>query len=224
MRCLACSIVLGILVLLALPVDSSAAENAGAENLAAEKTTAGKPNIILITLDSARTDRMGFLGARSRLTPNLDAIAHQGIVFAQAYAQAPLTVESHATMLTGLYPQVHRAGELGTPLEQRLPYLPYLLHLNGYRTAAFVGSILLDPASGPFQRYDRGFDVYDAAFHQPQRGETRYQSSGARRADQVVARATKWLATNQQGPFFLWVNLHDPSVPDGTYDHAVGLD
>jgi arylsulfatase A-like enzyme len=163
---------------------------------------------------------MGFLGARNGLTPNLDGIARQGIVFAQAYAQAPLTIASHATILTGTYPQTLRASEFGAPLEQRLPYLPYLLHLSGYRTAAFVGSILLDPSNGPFQRYDRGFDMYDAPFHQPQRGEGRYQSV-ERHADQVIARATKWLASNQQRPFFLWVHLHDPSAPDGTYDRAV---
>ena len=79
---------------------------------------------------------------------------------------------------------------------------------------------MLDPSNGPFQRYNRGFDVYDADFHQPQRGESRYQSV-ARHGDQVVERATKWLATNQQRPFFLWVHLHDPSVPDATYDRAV---
>jgi tetratricopeptide (TPR) repeat protein len=129
-------------------------------------------------------------------------------------------VDSHATIFTGAYPQIHRAGEFGAPLAQTLPYLPSLLHLSGYRTAAFVGSILLDPANGPFQRYDRGFDSYDAAFHQSQRGQSRYQSV-ARHADDVVARATKWLAGNQQQPFFLWVNLHDPSAPDGTYDRAV---
>ena len=206
---------LGILILLALAVDSWAAQTT-----TSAKTAANQPNIILITLDSTRADRMGFLGSRSALTPTLDGIAHQGIVFSQAYAQAPLTVASHATILTGTYPQIHRAGEFGTPLEQRLPYLPYLLHLSGYRTAAFVGSILLDPASGPFQKYDRGFDVYDASYHPPQRGENRYRSV-ARHADDVVARATKWLAGNQQRPFFLWVNLHDPSAPDGTYDRAV---
>jgi arylsulfatase A-like enzyme/Tfp pilus assembly protein PilF len=200
---------LGILILAGFPVDSRAAGPA-----------THKPNIVLITLDSTRADRMGFLGAHGGFTPNLDTIARQGIVFAQAYAQAPLTVESHATILTGLYPQVHRGSEFGIPLEQRLPYLPYLLHLSGYRTAAFVGSILLDPANGPFQRYDRGFDVYDAAFHQAQPGENRYQSV-ARRADQVIARATKWLATNKQRPFFLWVHLPDASAPDTTYDRAV---
>ena len=201
--------VLGILVLAAFPVDSRAAGPA-----------ARKPNIVLITLDSIRADRMGFLGAHSGLTPNFDAIARQGIIFSQAYAQAPLTVESHATILTGVYPQIHRASEFAVPLPTSLPYLPDLLHASGYSTAAFVGSILLDPANGPFQKYDRGFDVYDAAFHQPQRGESR-DKSVERRADQVVARASKWLASSTQRPFFLWVHLPDASTPDTTYDRAV---
>jgi arylsulfatase A-like enzyme len=201
--------VLGILILVAFPVDSRAAGPA-----------THKPNIILITLDSIRADRMGFLGAHTGLTPSLDAIARQGIVFTQAYAEAPLTVASHATILTGTYPQIHGASEFGAPLTITLPYLPDLLHASGYRTAAFVASILLDPANGPFQKYNRGFDVYDAAFHQPQRGESRYQSV-ARHGDQVVARATKWLETNQQRPFFLWVELHGPGASDDAYDRAV---
>lgn len=196
----------GILTLVIFPVDSLAA---------------AKPNIILITLDSTRADRMGFLGARSGLTPSLDGIAHQGVVFAQAYAQAPDTVVSTATILAGSYPQTHRASEFGVPLAATLPYLPDLLHSSGYRTAAFVGSILLDPRSGPFQGYDRGFDVYDAAFHQSQRGESRFQSV-ERHGDQVVARATNWLTGNKQRPFFLWVHLQDPHAPYATsYDRGV---
>ncbi len=197
---------LGILTLVVLPVDSPAA---------------AKPNIVLITLDSTRADRMGFMGAHSGLTPNLDGIAHQGLVFAQAYAQAPGTVASDATVLTGAYPQTHRASEFAVPLATTLPYLPDLLHSNGYRTAAFVGSILLDPRNGPFQGYDRGFDVYDAGFHQPQRGENRFQSV-ARHGDQVIARAMNWLAANKQRPFFLWVHLQDAHAPYPTsYDRAV---
>jgi choline-sulfatase len=197
---------LGILTLVVFPVDSPAA---------------AKPNIVLITLDSTRADRMGFLGARSGLTPNLDGIAHQGMVFAQAYAQAPVTVASDATILTGTYPQTHRASEFAVPLTTTLPYLPELLHSGGYRTAAFVGSIFLDSRNGPFQGYDRGFDVYDAGFHQPQRGESRFQSV-ERHGDQVVAHATNWLAANKQRPFFLWVHLQDAHAPYSTsYDRAV---
>ena len=196
---------LGILTLVVFPVDCPAA---------------AKPNIVLITLDSTRADRMGFLGARSGLTPNLDGIAHQGMVFAQAYAQAPATVASSATILTGTYPQTHQASEFAVPLATALPYLPDLLHSSGYRTAAFVGSILLDPRNGPFQGYDRGFDAYDAGFHLSQRGESRFQSV-ERHGDQVVARATNWLAANKQRPFFLWVHLQDAHAPFTSYDRAV---
>jgi len=182
---------------------------------------AAKPNIVLITLDSTRADRMGFLGARDALTPSLDGLAHHGIVFTQAYAQDPLTVVSNATILTGTYPQTHQASEFGVPLAAALPYLPDLLHAAGYRSAAFVGSILLDPRNGPFQSYDRGFDVYDAGFHQPQRSESRFQSV-ERHGDQVIARATKWLAANKQWPFFLWVQLQDPGGTYATsYDRAI---
>ena len=65
------------------------------------------PNIILTTLDTTRADRMGFLGSKRGLTPNLDALAQQSAVFTHAYAQAPLTSVSHATILTGTYPQYH---------------------------------------------------------------------------------------------------------------------
>ena len=197
---------LGILILAAFAVDASAAD---------------KPNIILITLDATRVDRMGFLGSRNGLTPNMDRIARQSIIFAQAYSQAPLTVASSATILTGTYPQTNRAGELGVLLPETVPYLPDVLHAHGYRTAAFVGSILLDPRNGPFQGYDRGFDVYDAAFHQPQPGESRHQTV-ERRGDEVAGRAIKWLAAKGTQPIFLWVHLSDPSgIVGGSYDRAI---
>jgi arylsulfatase A-like enzyme/Tfp pilus assembly protein PilF len=186
-----------------------------------ESLAATKPNIILITLDSTRVDRMGFLGAHGGLTPALDGIAHQGIIFSQAYAQAPTTVVSSATILTATYPQTTQASELGGVLSTTLPYLPDLLHSNGYRTAAFVGSILLDPRNGPYQGYDRGFDVYNAGFHLTRRGESRFQSV-ERHGDEIVARATKWLESNKQRPFFLWIHLHDPSELSGSsYDRAI---
>ena len=84
-------------------------------------SAANKPNIILVTLDSVRADRMGFLGAKSR-TPNLAALAKQSVIFERAYAQAPLTVVSHATILSGTYPQLHRATELGSSLAAGVPY------------------------------------------------------------------------------------------------------
>ena len=77
---------------------------------------ATKPNIVLITLESTRADRMGFLGSKTKITPNLDGLARQSMVFEQAYSQAPLTVVSHATILSGTYPQTHRVSEFGARL------------------------------------------------------------------------------------------------------------
>src|SRR4029077_6301646 len=165
-----------------------------------------KQNIVLITLDSTRTDRMGFLGSKARLTPNLDNLARQSMVFEQAYSQAPLTVESHATVLSGTYPQPPRASEFGNRLVPTLPFVPDSLRARGYRTAAFVGSIALDPKNGFAPGFDRGFVTYDAGFRQPERGQSRFVSV-ARPGAQVTARATDWLARNLQGPFFLWMHL-----------------
>jgi arylsulfatase A-like enzyme len=191
--------------------------------ISAVSSAATKPNVILVTLDSTRADRVGFLGSRKGLTPSLDSLARQAMVFEHAYSQAPLTVESTATILTGVYPQTHRASALSVPLAATIPYLPDLLHGGGYRTAAFVGSILLDPRNGPFQGYARGFDSYDAAFHLPRRGEDRYQSV-ERQGSQVVARAAKWLESRPQGPFFLWVHLQDPHAPYASYDRAIAAE
>ena len=75
-------------------------------------------SVILVTLDTTRADRMGFLGSRQGLTPNLDEFARQGVVFSRAYAHVPLTTPSHATILTGTYPQFNHLGNLGTRSEE----------------------------------------------------------------------------------------------------------
>src|SRR4051812_13498183 len=84
------------------------------------------PNVILITLDTVRADRMGFLSATSRLTPNLDVLARQSVVFSRAYSQVPLTTASHAAILTGTYPQFNQVNDFGVPLADDLPYAPDL--------------------------------------------------------------------------------------------------
>src|SRR5882724_8716213 len=137
-------------------------------------SAAPRPNIILITLDTTRADRMGFLGSDRGLTPNLDALARGASVFSRAYAQVPLTTPSHATILTGTYPQFNHVNYLGDTLGKGLPFLPEIFHKNGYKTAAFVGALVLDPtklAPG----FDRGFDHYDAGFHRRRPGEDNYQ-------------------------------------------------
>ena len=181
---------------------------------------ATKPDIILITLDSTRADRMGFLGGHAK-TPALDALAKDSLVFERAYAQAPLTVVSHATLLTGTYPQTHQVTEFGAPLAASLPFLPDLLHAQGYRAAAFVGSIALDPKNGLAPGFERGFALYDAGFHPPQLGGSTAPAT-VRRADQVIARATAWLSKPGQMPIFLWVHLIDPETTSASsYDSAI---
>jgi arylsulfatase A-like enzyme/Tfp pilus assembly protein PilF len=170
------------------------------------------PNIVLITVDTARADQMGFLGSKDGLTPNLDGLARQSMVFAHTYAQVPLTTPSHASILTGTYPQFNHLNDLGAPLAADVPYLPDILRQRGYRTAAIVGSEVLDPKSVAVPGFDRGFETYDADFHSRQPGEDRYHSV-ERRADVVIEHAIAWIKARPAGPFFLWVHLYDPHDP-----------
>jgi arylsulfatase A-like enzyme/Tfp pilus assembly protein PilF len=176
------------------------------------KPGAGFPNVILITLDTTRADRMGFLGSQRGLTPNLDALAKDGVVFTRAFSHVPLTPPSHATILTGTYPQYNHVDDFGSRLGKDVSYLPDILHPHGYRTAAFVSSVILDPIVGSAPGFERGFDVYDAGFHHRRPGEDRYKSI-ERRADEVVSRAEDWLQNRRPGPFFLWLHFYDAHDP-----------
>jgi arylsulfatase A-like enzyme/Flp pilus assembly protein TadD len=170
------------------------------------------PNTILITLDTTRADRMGFLGSKRGLTPNLDALAKDSAVFTHAYSQAPLTPTSHATILTGTYPQYHQVLTFPIPLDKGLPYLPDILKSHGYYTGAIVSSLAVDPKWG-VPGFERGFDTYDAGFSwEKYTPKTRYQTT-ERRAGETVAHAVAWLDKRPPGPFFLWVHLFDPHDP-----------
>jgi arylsulfatase A-like enzyme len=179
---------------------------------ALEVFAASSPNVVLITIDSARTDRMGFLGGKAGLTPNLDRLANESMVFDHAYAQAPGTVLSHASLLTGTYPQATGMSEIGGTLSATVPYLPYVLKNRGYRTAAFVGSIELDPHNGLAQGFDRGFSSYDAGFLPVIPGDKRAPVI-LRRGDEVAKQAATWITKNSQAPFFVWVHISDPGAP-----------
>jgi len=174
--------------------------------------TAASPNIIVITLDTTRADRMGFLGSKRGLTPHLDALARQSAVFTHAYSQAPLTPVSHATIFTGTYPQFHQVLDFPMPLVKELPFAPDILRAHGYHTAAFIGSLALDPAGGA-PGFDRGFDTYFADFHSREFREKDRYKTVERRGAEVVAHALAWLKEHPQGPFFLWVHLYDPHDP-----------
>ncbi len=171
-----------------------------------------RPNVILVTVDTTRADRMGFLGSKRGLTPNLDMLARDSGVFTRAYSQAPLTPASHASILTGTFPQYHQVLTFLLPLSKDLPYLPEILKQRGYSTAAFVGSLALDPAWG-VPGFERGFDTYGAGYKwEGYTPETRYETT-EHRAAVVVKDALDWVSKHQEGPFFLWVHVYDPHAP-----------
>ena len=173
---------------------------------------AAKPNIILVTISSNRA---------STATPAVATLSRSSLTFDQAFAQSPETVASTATILTGTYPQTHQAGERDSPLAPSLPYVPDILRLRGYRSAAFVGTIGFDPKNGSAPGFGRGFFTYDASFHLAASGESRFAST-ERPAPEVVTRATNWISKNSQSPFFLWVQLNDASTATGTsYSAAI---
>jgi arylsulfatase A-like enzyme len=173
---------------------------------------AAPPDVVLVTLDTVRADRMGFLGSKRGLTPALDAFAREAVVFEQAFAQAPITTVSHATILSGTYPPTHGVQDFGIALPAALPWLPAALSAKGYETGAFVGSIVLDPKGPIAPGFDRGFSVYDAGFERRRDGADPYKTK-ERRGPEVVARALAWLAERRSGPVFLWVHLYDAHDP-----------
>jgi len=200
--------ILNLFFLALLPSFTAAADNPPSK-------PADKPNVILITLDTVRADRMGFLGSKRGLTPHLDALASQGVVFEHAYSQAPITPVSHATILSGTYPQYHGIRNFGDRLPQGVPFLPEVLHAQGYHTGAFVGSIILDPKNGFASGFERGFDVYNAGFHRQKTGERR-EASMQRRGEVTLGLVLEWLGQRKGSPFFLWFHLwdaHDPYNP-----------
>src|SRR5215470_8676235 len=166
--------------------------------LSAGSFGASKPNIVLITLSSVRADRVGFLDPKHP-TPGLDALAKQSILFERAYAQAPLTIVSDATILSGTYPQTHGVTELGVPLAAGVPWLSDVLHAKGYKAAAFVGSASLDPSKGFAPGFDSGFDLYDS-------------TSGVAQ----IPHAVSWFSTKGTTPLFAWINIAAASSFDST--------
>src|SRR3989442_12911305 len=161
---------------------------------------AERPNVVLVTLDTTRADRMGFLGSTRGLTPALDALARQGTVFEKAFAQAPITTVAHATILSGTYPQFHRVNDFGVPLPASVPWLPDLLRSQGYRTAAFVGALILDPRAWLPPRFVRGFETYDAGFKIKRGKEDRYATMEPR-AGEVGYPPLAWPCLRPPGPF-----------------------
>ena len=175
---------------------------------------ASKPtarNLLLITIDTLRADHVGAYGWTRARTPTLDAIAANGALFERAFAAAPITLPSHATLLTGRYPPGHGARDNGLHVSATVPTLATELHAKGFATAAFVAAFPLDHQFG----LNRGFDVYGDTLPRGPDG----RPANERPASAVVNDAISWLRqlaiSNQQSAFFLWVHLFEPHAPYG---------
>lgn len=166
-------------------------------------------NVILITLDTTRADRLGTYGYSKGLTEILDQYAEQGVVFERAYAPVPLTLPSHTTMLTGLYPPEHglRVNGSGT-LGRDAPLLPDILKRRGYDTGAFLAAFVLHSKFG----LNRGFDVYDDDLSDS-KPDGEHSFERRRLGIKVVDSALNWLEQRAAKPFFCWIHLYDAHAP-----------
>ncbi|MCU0304183.1 MAG: tetratricopeptide repeat protein [Thermoanaerobaculales bacterium] len=166
------------------------------------------PNLLLVTLDTTRADAVGAWGASDASTPVLDRLASLGVRFTTALAPAPLTLPSHATLLTGLDPPEHGIrSNGGERLDRRVPTIAAALADAGWATAAVVGSRVLDRRFG----LDHGFASYDDRMPAERIGEHGYAERDARA---VTDAALVWLADQPRGtPFLLWVHYYDPHAP-----------
>ncbi len=168
-----------------------------------------RPNILIITVDTLRADRVGCYGYAGGLTPNVDALAKDGVVFERGVAQVPLTWPSHAAIFTGTYPFHNGVQDFtGQPLSDRFRTLAESLKDHGYATGAVVSSFVLDRSWG----LARGFESYDDAFA----GQEFLQKNLGlveRRAEESVNHAVGWLEAHPNQPFFFWLHLYDPHSP-----------
>jgi arylsulfatase A-like enzyme/Tfp pilus assembly protein PilF len=160
-------------------------------------------NVLLITLDTVRADALGCYGGQAE-TPNLDRLAGDGVRFNFAHAHAVLTLPSHASILSGLYPFQHGIRDnSGFRVRPGTPTLATLLKARGFETGAFIGGYPLDSQFG----LDRGFDLYDDRLDDV--GQTSQFVLAERQADAVVRSTMTWLG-GRRSPWFAWVHLFDP--------------
>ena len=171
------------------------------------KSKPATTNLLVITIDTMRADRLGCYGDRLAKTPALDALAAGGILFENCYSPVPLTLPAHCSIFTGRWPIAHGvrdnvqyklAGEELTLAEK--------LKSAGYDTAALVAAYVLNRKFG----LDQGFDLYDDTLAY---GEKSGNIDAEIPADRVYAKFKDWLGRKRDKPFFLWVHFYDAHKP-----------
>ena len=175
----------------------------------AQGFAAPKPNVLLITIDTLRADRLGCYGYAKAQTSAIDRIAAEGILFTNAVSHVPLTRPSHASIFTGLNPFEHGVHDNVAPsLSEKIPTLAEVLQNIGYTTAAFVASFVINSQSG----LDRGFEVYEDRMD-PAKQPTQFALNLEKRGEEVYQEFATWFRHRKSGPYFAWVHLYDPHFP-----------
>jgi len=166
-------------------------------------------NVLLITLDTTRADRIGSYGYAAAETPSLDALASKGVLFENAVTPTAFTLPSHSSIMTGLYPPFHGVRlNGGAALADVQVTLAERLAASGYRCGAVVGAFVVDQRWGLSQ----GFESYDDDFEMAP--DQKLDLAGVQRpGDQVVDVGLGWLDQPDERPFFAWLHFYDPHIP-----------
>ena len=168
-----------------------------------------RPNVVVITVDTLRADHVGAYGFEEALTPTIDSLARSGVLFTRASATVPLTLPSHTSLFSGMYPLRHGVRDNSNfAVPEDLTMMAEIFREGGYQTAAFVGAFVVDSTWG----LDQGFETYFDDFNVP-RERVVFLGYVQRTAEEVVEAAIDWLDEQQEAPFFLWVHLYDPHDP-----------
>jgi len=164
-------------------------------------------NVLLITVDTLRSDHLGCYGYKRIKTPNIDGLAERGTMFKNAISQVPLTLPSHCSLFTSTYPQFNNVRDNGSyRLGQSAVTLAERMQENGYATAAFVSTFVLDSKFG----LDQGFETYDDRMQHKSGKRIIEHMEAERTADKVTDAAVSWLRDKKTAKNFLWVHYFDP--------------
>jgi len=163
-------------------------------------------NLLLITIDTLRADRLSCYTNEHLNTPNIDSMANRGILFTRAFAHTSTTLPSHTNILLGTTPLYHGVHDNSNfKVDEKFLCLAELLKQYNYSTGAFIGAFPLDSRFGISQ----GFDLYDDDYDIR---NSKTHTGGERKADIVMERAINWLE-QQKSPWFLWIHCWDPHDP-----------
>ena len=208
----AITVTVGVIVtaiLSAMWVGRPPATEEGASRALRQRARNKTVNVVLVTLDTLRADRLPAYGFKGVDTPNLDAFAAEGVVFERAVATVPLTLPAHSTIMTGRLPGHHGVRDNGGFfLAESEETLAERFKAAGYETGAFVAAWVLASKWGIGQGFDTYSDAFDLSKY-----KTISLGTVQKPGDEVMTDALRWIDSRKSRPFFAWIHLYDPHTP-----------